>query len=1556
MSSTSSPSQAKLERLRKILQEDVKAAQFEKLVAALISDMTGVGIAVAKTGFQHGGDAGPSGRQGRRFRIETKRYADKTSLSDRELLGEVDDALGRDPALECWILAATREAPEQLELSLMRKADQTGVPIIIIDWKSNGFPALAALCTHSPGIVLELAGKEASDICRALLPEAEKALARLAKDLASWGAGYERLRALACERLQQLWTSPSKSTALLGQNAAGGACPSTVRRSSSFTALSQWWSSEASEAPAVVVGLDGMGKTWATLDWLVNRSTQLPLILVISSNAMADFGEVSEGALKRLLAQQLLAMTQSREMEHWLRRIDRLLQQPTAEGPGLVVFFDGINQEPSVNWTLLFAQLQSEPFSGHVRVILSTRKHHFEQNLGKLRKLVVAPLRINVDLYDDAPGGELDQRLLAEGMVRSDLHEDLLPLARTPRLFKLVVQFKERLVDGGQVTVHRLLWEYGRDSFGERAGISFSELEWRQWLQGMAERYLGGIRQYTLSELAGMAARPDLSHQEVARRLSDIVDSQFIESSTVTGMQLSDTLVNHALGMALLHHLDELGKQGEQIVTQDLNTWLDPIAALDQRSEILRAAVSIMVEREDQTSDQVSAALVSEWLSSQNIPTQHASELIRLASALVSPLLSTIERAGEAAQRTARLWAVKALRSTSREDTSIRSAVIQRASAWLKSISRDYEPPRGGEVQNNARAARFIERIGSDIDGCRTVLGIPIELVESKRIQHEALIPLLLEGYPLADALPVFELAAITLAIRARNELWEDFQWMCLLNPVDFSETAQAIKVRADALLDSTPEAGVHPQLAARCSALLLWLSGDENNEVVASARNPALDKRDYEKNYLNDPARSPYRLERRHAIQALETSDLAIRVRIDRTRLFWIDPTFVPPTQFSEEAATYLRALDPLVLDRERGSTPADHFFEQSLPAMARTAPQALIDKLREKHTSLSVRPSASIGTAAASFCREFLLFNTAAAQAAQIHRIARTQSCDAESTCSEDEAVLINHLLIMECAAQDPLQQVISVMEADLPVLYLDLLQTLKPLSSSELDQLIARYAAGSAKQISDLLDIFSMQPCLNEAVWQWLEHQLDVAPPRQRAAILRLCCHSNRARLGQRLNTINWHWGNEESIEAAHWGSLGVIAASLGWPYEQVCERIAPWLLLKSLKMRDASVSDIQLCFGYISAVIDAPLPNLPEPGSEISVRLADRSKWPECFTVSPSREAEGTSLEQLLAWNTEEQVEAQQKAARTAIQRVKEMRNSGARFYLQDFSAADFLPVINQLPAAVDHWLSGAADDTLDFRRRLRLAEGFYLALCEALFQVGLSEATLLWGRLRTHMSTKFTGVAGVSELKHLLFRVPTSEMVEKLLVSLLDLSESNTDSALLEVSICAFVNGRQDWLDAVIEEDLSSGVTWRRQRGMRLIGLSCGNRLPVDIEWPVGILDQPTSRATENTMCRYQNACARHWWDHYWKVDGSADAYLAWNLFCASADRRVYGWLNLQDCGKQLPALERARRMANFQLNEDQLKAAIKKREKDLDGQFLGRATVRHVGPWAFSRV
>ena len=180
--------QKKQLQLKREFQKDSSSAKLEKLAAALFSRILGVPIAVAKSGFQHGGDAGPAGSQERRFRLECKKYSDSTSLSDRELLGEIDHALARDEALEAWILVATRSVPEQLEQDLTQKGERIGVPVLIIDWKDHELAPFAALCAFAPDLVAANFSQKAGALARALQPISDDAITTLRRNLQSWSS------------------------------------------------------------------------------------------------------------------------------------------------------------------------------------------------------------------------------------------------------------------------------------------------------------------------------------------------------------------------------------------------------------------------------------------------------------------------------------------------------------------------------------------------------------------------------------------------------------------------------------------------------------------------------------------------------------------------------------------------------------------------------------------------------------------------------------------------------------------------------------------------------------------------------------------------------------------------------------------------------------------------------------------------------------------------------------------------------------------------------------------------------------------------------------------------------------------------------------------------------------------------------------------------------------------------------------------------------------------------------------------------------------------------
>ena len=367
---------ADLNKLKRELQNEQNPSQCEHLVAALLGHLLDVPIVVARSGFQYGGDAGPAGQQGRRFRLECKQYRGTSRLNERELLGEFEQALTRDRALEAWVLITMSRVPEQIWQSLDQHGEQRGVPIVLIDWSDQEIPPLAALCASVPDLVETRLSREAGAAARALQPVSEDAIKKLRRDLESWCLGFESLRRRSHGKLDNIWNSRRESISALGHDAAGGSREKRIKRNSVHNALNEWWQGpELKEAPAAIIGWEGTGKTWATLNWLIDSQAEQPIVLIVPSSAVSPTLGFSESNVKQFLAERLYETSGVRDSEHWLRRLDHLLKRPHDEGPLLTVVLDGLNQEPSVPWLNLFRVLQEEIFAKKVRVIISTRKH-----------------------------------------------------------------------------------------------------------------------------------------------------------------------------------------------------------------------------------------------------------------------------------------------------------------------------------------------------------------------------------------------------------------------------------------------------------------------------------------------------------------------------------------------------------------------------------------------------------------------------------------------------------------------------------------------------------------------------------------------------------------------------------------------------------------------------------------------------------------------------------------------------------------------------------------------------------------------------------------------------------------------------------------------------------------------------------------------------------------------------------------------------------------------------------------------------------------------------
>lgn len=1538
----------RLARLRTLLQ-GMPWRAFEAMVPELVGAMIGVRLTAAGSGFQEGADAGTVGRAGRRLRIEAKRYS--STFDARDILGGLRQAIDRDPSLECWIACATRDIPEQLASALERQGAAEGIPVMAIAWDDELSPQLAALCAHDPAIVAARAGAEAGALAETLGPCLEAGRRTLAHELAEWRIGFEALRASTHAELREIWGSRRAAKARFGQDVAGGDGRAVVPRTGPAAALDAWWDGRSSsDAPAAVAGQGGVGKTWAALGWVMARLDRLPVVVTVPAGAVQAGAAATADGVLRLVAGQLAAVTRVRDAAHWTARLRRILSRPAEEGPAMLLLLDGLNQNSGVPWLQILQLLQDRPFSGRVRTVLTTRPQHLEGALGRTQALAEPTERVEVVRFDASAGGEFDAMLAAHGLTRADLNPDLVEFARVPRLFDLVVRLRDRLSDPGRVTTHRLLWEYGRDVQGDRAGTSFSEGDWRAWLSEVARRERDGMRTYTLASLGETAARPDLDSRQIAARLSDIVDGNLTVPGPAGAIQLSPDIVAHALGMALLDQLDDTARAGAVSVEAALAEWLDPIDGLEERAELLRAAASIMGEREAPPAPEVAAAVVASWLQTQNLPPSHLDEIRRMAPRQVQPLLEAVERYDAGPRASARTLAVDALRSVPHEPVAY-GLIVATLTRWFSRVSRDLNRRGDGfEQAEEARVRRVVSRIGTDAPGPRTVLGFAIELVDEPDDGLLAAAATILDGGPLAGATGVFARAALAMAIRGRQGVWDDLKWLCLLNGVDPTETADALRRAASEIAARPPEDGVADGFAARVAALLLWLTGVEADEDAAATLDSRIDRGlSYETDYLADPARSWFRLERRHAAATLERADVPLRRRLQRAGDFLLDPTFDPPAALVDELRAVGAALDVSGLDVGRYHTEGDNEFETVEVALARCAPDVLADLWRRKLAGYASRPTEAFDSSAWSASEAFLVADQASRDGC---RSLRERSVAAGGGMNWSSAA---SLLIVEIGELAAIDQVTRVLDLDEEHVLADFADVLRPIAAADVDALLDANATASPRRVGNLVCLLSAAEVegLGDRAWAWLEAQSLDDDAVRRACAFDVLTACDAARFGRTLLGADWSWAAEPNDLCRHHGSLAVAAAGASLSFEEIAPRIAPALLGRAVREGGGAPEEARLAAAILDEVVMQPSVQPPDPGSALTVKAANRRADPMSFSITPGPMAGDDEHPLAVLQQTDEaRREHSKRAVDTAVARVREVRAQGASLFLSSVDPADLEAVARAAPELVATWTEGAAGGAGGFARRIRLAEGFHLALCEVLLASDPAGGAALWRALRGAMGTRFVDAAGIDERIVMLFRVPESPEVFALRDGLLDLAAADTDERLLELSAAASATGRGGWLAEVIRRDEASPFAWRRRRAVTLQGFGTGADLPAapaDLEGQDHTLDDERRAAAGRRLGR--DAAARHWWRAFVGAPDKAVAFAAWTLFRRSADRRALSWLSSERWPD--PAADPLSRCkaAHFALNERELAKEAERRDRDVGRELFGRRISENVSPW-----
>lgn len=1517
---------------------------FEEMSAELFSRLLGdIAVTVSKTGSQFGADAGTAGLRGRRLRVECKRYRDVTRLDPRSLAGEVMEAVAKDSLLEAWVLMSTKKVKET-ERNLAKAAgEKLGMPIVVFDWTmpaaGAGICSLAALCSTWPEVVERHMGKKAADAARALTPHVGASIDNLRMDLEFWNIGFGALRAASIKQLQRIWRDSAEARAVLNQDAAGGRTGVLlISRAAQLQQLNDWWLKPANiKSPAVVTGLEGVGKTWVALDWANKHSDDLPIVVVLPASAFLNGFYLSEAGLRELLMRSLRAAANSTLTdEYWRARINNLVQRPSTEGAAILLIVDGLNQQPHTAWSALAEAVQGEALAGKVRLLTTTRRTYFEMDLRRLGNLDPKPIQVTVGPYDES---ELDELLRLHGMTRAEMHPALTKLASVPRLFPLVHRLKDNVALQSEASIPRLLFEYGRDVMQQRQQSTLTEDNWIAWLIERAKQYhqkIGQTKQLaqpeTYPDIAKSLDSPHLSREEVARRLSDVVDGGLFHKTTggVTAkLVLQEDAAILGLGLALLDTLSALQSNGFDELETELEKWLEPVAAIDQVTEVLRAALAVSSATQGVDGQAIVDSLLVTWMNAQNPTASYQQDVKVFGDVFPRSMLAVVERSSRRPQVGAQFSAIQSLRSLPAHRSEDWRAITERMEGWTSWVVL----PRPEQVADPTHYAKrnqeqLIERIGSAAPGIKVVLGAPLKLDYQHLGDAASAIPSILEGHDLVAFASVLQRAAIREAVQGEgySRCWPGLAWVTLVGGADEVKTRACLQKLAEDVLELEPEPGVHPRLHNRVAALLLRLTGDEPLEIQGRTVDERFgDGWDYAKDYLDNPGSSYFVLERRHLEAVLGDATLLSGRRLDKLNPFLADPRVTLPADLLGVVEGALKAETFKGINEGGQFTSEEHRFERLEPLAARFLPAVHANTARRRLQMLASRDGEQKYWSAMHASQLLLIAGTGESDGfvgLRTRTKLQTYEQHANTWCLQLELL---HKTVEE--------QLIVLLNSE-NYYTIDLMAVMRKATATQLLQFLEANTAQTAKAVRVVLELMAYQltddvDILAEKLVESLTNENEELRTIGFVA-LSLCAPEV---CGRKLLAINWKPDATEPL-SAHYGSHAVAVASQHFSFNDVLPMVAPWRWLDAAVARGNDSAEMRLASKNLLALIKSPTTELPELNAVVSMRVPDSGELAS-ISVSERPKPNHDALEGLrqMSQNADEINRRMQELAKEAAASIQKIRSSGYTLYLHAFTKES---VRSAYLAARGDWeelLQGSEALEPQFVKRVRSAEGLYASLCEVLLDVDPVKGAVLWRALGASMRTQVKGMAGIPELVHMVFRAPDSAEVSALREELAFFANTSTDKALLDLVIAVQLNGKDAWIEELVKADAASLHLWRRKRAIILDAFR--NYPHIDkLVWPEG--EKTGSwQALKERMVAWTNrgAFARYWWNQFVTASTADEAFCAWTVFLSCADRRAHIWMDsIAENAHTGSELDRLRAL-HVRLNRDILERKLNKKEE-----------------------
>jgi hypothetical protein len=1337
-------------------------AGFEGLILGLIEDLTGYPLYLARSGDQSGRDMRSARDAGAVIAVECKRYGSATELDKTELVGKLTEAVTTVPHLDSWVLVASRAVSDQLYTSIERAARELRIEFCILS--ADGTPStLDILCANGRDRVLGSLGnlddaernacRQSIDRIRGL-PGYIQGLERLRAELQR-SAGYEWWRKESHRWLAERSRTAQSSHAAFGQLLNVTAMEQAgrlIRRASADDALDRWYDQwNQNREGLAITGEEGDGKTWAVASWLLDRcrrNSAFPPVMWLGAGNISD--RIPGWGLTEILAARF-----GKDIAYWSGYLARWLAREPTSSPTALLVLDGLNERHSqVFWREFLQSARTSEWRAHIAVVITTRTEHWRYYRG------LASLGFKEWTLGPFDNEEFARALSASGLAAGDIPVEVRRLARKPRYFDLVVQHRSRLVDVGDVTVARLVYEDWRDRF-ERKILALDDVGFRDLLKALARRALNDERL--------------LSQRDLADAFPLLADQQQILSELATGgilvqdgerLSVEPNRLQLGLGLLLAERLRVAATTGQGDRLKEVAAeWLDGLPDTELRAGLCEAAVLHALKTADFSSVE-RAVLLEAWLRARNVAkniSPNVSAYFPLdpqAYFLAAESVWTEPGDDPAAQRmlmgTFRRWSVA---------PQHRDVLVGALERWLGFVHVNGSPSGISPEDRPKRRQALIERLNRDLQpGPFNFDGFAFTAIDDDGLLRLGRVALsLISSLDRRGFMNALVTGVLAEAIHAYPEKYDLFSWVVRTSPIDLGEDINRA-ARALIACGSLPALqAAHRLLSFEGSATSIALQASLPEDIFPPNR--ILDE------YKRDPCASGFAWKREHAADCAAREDINLYHLAQQLERFCADKSFSMPAIAVQRLTDAAASMDVSGIHLGPGQTEADLRLEHLEPPLCAAAPTAAADIYRRLAREVNVRAGQSLRLLL-HFLTEHILVLGSRERDVLRERWSQLRNGVLEDEADRHNESMLVRLMFSWMDGSDQLAALLTRSQHD------DILvATDRWISPTPQDELLSALENSSEDTLQRVAYFISAQPQLAAGdLARRVVTLVTHSDSWTRASALRTVLRSGDELGANDVVVSDWHWQPGSRPDDNHFGSLLIARYGIDLPYEEVRARIEPSLLGFAVECRGlradevaAFATDIDVLWRQVLDQGPQPPPDFPQ--TEIHIhRLSNQMDAPARVGLARSEFSRGVVYRaRASVWGGDDPQRSADvgrsffggvsDAEFADVQRrmssaLSEQREAGNIWFGRRFETAGLAAACAARPDLAGAWLAPVLNpEHPSHVRALLLARSFYESLCSVLLSTQPTVGVPLYFALKDARELTITNEALPQTVEH-----------------------------------------------------------------------------------------------------------------------------------------------------------------------------------------------------------